>query len=106
MESSTNTVTLNIHQDIIELNIRLSYYSRVPQWVKQQLENLCRLDGRAFSLPFDIIPDVAMSRKMVANVFTVLVVLGPYLFTLSHLMSGEYLCPSREDWAEQFEGNR
>jgi len=41
------------------MNIRLTYSdSHVPNWLLQQMISLERLDGRAFGLPLDIIPNM------------------------------------------------
>jgi hypothetical protein len=47
----------DVDQDIVEMNIRLTYSeSHVPNWLLQQMICLERLDGRALSLPYEIIP--------------------------------------------------
>ena len=58
-----------------------------------QMICLERLDGRAFSLPLNVVPSIDMSRKIASNVVAVTAFLGPYLLTIVNQMSGEVLCP-------------
>jgi len=50
-----------------------------------------RLDGRAFGLPFNVIPSVEMSRRLFSNLATVLVLLAPYLVSIGDKLSFELL---------------
>jgi hypothetical protein len=79
------------------MNIRLTYSdSHVPNWLLQQMICLERLDGRAFSLPFNVIPSIELSRSMVSNTIAGCLFLGPYLASISHKLSSELLCPETE----------
>ncbi len=85
----------DIDQDIVEMNIRLTFSdSHVPNWLLQQMICLERLDGRAFSLPFNLIPSIEMSRAMVSNIAAVSIFLGPYLISISSQLSAELVCPA------------
>jgi len=87
----------DVDQDVVEMNIRLTFSdSHVPNWLLQQMICLERLDGRAFSLPFDIVPSVEMSRRIFSNSCTVSVFLAPFLFQIMDKLSGELLCPKEE----------
>jgi len=80
-------------QDIVELNVRLSYSeTHVPNWLLQQLHALDRLDGRAFALPFDVIPEMKMSRSVITSLGTIIVVLAPYLVSVYGSTDAELLC--------------
>ena len=84
----------DIDQDIVEANIRLTFSdSHVPNWLLQQMVCLERLDGRAFSLPFNLIPSVDMSRSMVNSIVACCLFLGPYLISIYSQLSAELLCP-------------
>jgi hypothetical protein len=86
----------DIDQDIVEMNIRLTYSdSHVPNWLLQQLICLERLDGRAFSLPAGLVPSVEMSRQLASSVLTGCVILAPYLLSIFHKLSAEVLCLER-----------
>jgi len=75
------------------MNIRLTYSeSHVPNWLLQQMICLERLDGRALSLPFDLIPSLEMSKTMVGNMMTGALLLGPYLLSIWGELSSEFLC--------------
>ena len=75
------------------MNIRLTFSdSHVPNWLLQQMICLERLDGRAFSLPFNIIPSVDLSRTMASNVATACLFLGPYLLSIYDKLTSEFLC--------------
>jgi len=83
----------DVDQDIVEMNIRLTFSdSHVPNWLLQQAICLERLDGRAFSLPMNIVPSLEMSRKLLGNVVTALFFLGPYLMSIYSSLSAELLC--------------
>jgi len=82
----------DVDQDIVEMNIRLTYSdSHVPNWLLQQMICLERLDGRAFSLPFDVIPSLEMSRAMFSSCLTAIVVLAPYLMSVWDKITFLYL---------------
>jgi len=51
-----------------------------------------RLDGRAFSLPFELIPTIEMSRRLARSFVSVAIILGPYLVNILPKLSGEFLC--------------
>lgn len=77
----------------MELNVRLSYSeTHVPNWLLQQLHALDRLDGRAFALPFDVIPEMKMSRSVITSLGTIIVVLAPYLVSVYGSTDAELLC--------------
>jgi len=81
------------------MNIRLTYSeSHVPNWLLQQMICLERLDGRALSLPFDLIPSLEMSKTMVGNMVTGALLLGPYLLSIWGELSSEFLC--RREFAD------
>ena len=76
------------------MNIRLTYSdSHVPNWLLQQMICLERLDGRALSLPYEIIPSLDMSKGLFSSVMTGAVFLGPYLISIWDELNAEYLCP-------------
>ena len=84
----------DIDQDIVEMNIRLTFSdSHVPNWLLQQMICLERLDGRAFQLPFNLIPSLDMSRSLVSNFIAALLFLGPYLLSISGQLTSELVCP-------------
>ena len=84
----------DIDQDIVEMNIRLTFSdSHVPNWLLQQMICLERLDGRAFSLPFNIIPSLDMSRSLASNFIASLLFLGPYLVSIRGQLTSEIICP-------------
>ncbi len=84
----------DIDQDIVEMNIRLTFSdSHVPNWLLQQMICLERLDGRAFSLPFNLIPSLDMSRALASNFIAALLFLGPYLLSISGQLTSELICP-------------
>ena len=84
----------DIDQDIVEMNIRLTFSdSHVPNWLLQQMICLERLDGRAFSLPFNLIPSLDMSRALASNFVAALLFLGPYLVSISGQLTSELICP-------------
>lgn len=58
-----------------------------------QMICLERLDGRAFSLPFNLVPSVEMARKLVSSFLTVCVFLGPFMVNVRDKLSAELLCP-------------
>ena len=83
----------DVDQDIVEMNIRLTYSeSHVPNWLLQQMVCLERLDGRAFSLPFNVIPNLDMSRRLLSNIITAIVLLAPYLLSVSDMITSELMC--------------
>ena len=83
----------DIDQDIVEMNIRLTFSdSHVPNWLLQQMICLERLDGRAFTMPFNVIPSIELSRTMASNVITACLFLGPYLLSISDKLTSELLC--------------
>ncbi len=87
----------DIDQDIVEMNIRLTFSdSHVPNWLLQQMICLERLDGRAFSLPLNIIPSVDMSRSALSNFIAALLFLGPYLLSIYDQLTSEFVCPVRD----------
>jgi len=51
-----------------------------------------RLDGRAFSLPFNVVPSLEMSRQMASTIITAVVFLGPFLISITEKLSQELLC--------------
>jgi len=51
-----------------------------------------RLDGRAFSLPFQVVPNVEMSRRMASSVMTGAALLLPYLLSITDKLTSEILC--------------
>ena len=84
----------DVDQDIVEMNIRLTFSdSHVPNWLLQQLICLERLDGRAFSICFGIIPSVEFSRTLASQVATAILFLGPYLYSVKNKLSIELSCP-------------
>ncbi len=85
----------DVDQDIVEMNIRLTFSdSHVPNWLLQQMICLERLDGRAFTISFGIIPSVELSRTLVSQVATACLFLGPYLYSVRNKLSVELACPS------------
>ena len=89
----------DVDQDIVEMNIRLTYSeSPVPNWLLQQMVCLERLDGRALSLPFDLIPELSTSKNMISGMATGLLFLGPFLLSIANDLTAEYLC--RNEYAE------
>ena len=61
----------DVDQDIVEMNIRLTYSdSHIPNWLLQQMICLERLDGRALSLPYEIIPSLDMSKSLFSSLVT------------------------------------
>jgi hypothetical protein len=87
----------DVDQDIVEMNIRLTYSDQhVPNWLLQQMLCLERLDGRAFSMPFNVIPSVEMSRKLLGTLGTALVILGPYVLSIRQHLTMELLCEKGE----------
>ena len=94
---STSNLALqrDVHQDIVEMNIRLTFSERdVPNWLLQQMVCLERIDGRAFYLPMGIVPSVAMSWKIVSSFVASLLFLGPYLVSIADKLTVEVLCPA------------
>ena len=90
---SNLAIERDIDQDIVEMNIRLTYSdSHVPNWLLQQMICLERLDGRAFSLPANVIPSIELSRSMVSNVLAGCLFLGPYLASISDKLTSELIC--------------
>ena len=84
----------DIDQDIVEMNIRLTFSdSHVPNWLLQQMVCLERLDGRAFSLPANLIPSIDMSRAMATNFIASLLFVGPYLLSIYGQLTSELVCP-------------
>jgi len=80
----------DIDQDIVEMNIRLTYSETfVPNWLLQQMICLERLDGRAFGLPMNIIPSVEMARRLTGNAATAFILLMPYLLSITDKLSSE-----------------
>ena len=76
------------------MNIRLTYSdSHVPNWLLQQMICLERLDGRALSLPFNVVPSIEMAREMVSSLVTALFFLGPYTVSIADKLSAELMCP-------------
>ena len=61
-----------------------------------------RLDGRAFSLPFNIVPSPDMARSLASGMATAMVFLGPFVLSISERLSQELLCP-RDEILEQEE---
>ena len=85
----------DVDQEIVEMNIRLTYSdSHVPNWLLQQMICVERLDGRAYSLPFNIVPSVEMSRQLFSNAFAFIVFLAPYLVSIKGKLSSELMCPA------------
>ncbi len=56
-----------------------------------------RLDGRAFSLPLNLIPSIDMSRSMTNNLLAALLFLGPYLASISSQLTSELVCPAFDE---------
>jgi len=54
-----------------------------------------RLDGRAYAMPFDFIPSVDASRKMMSGGFTAVVFIAPFLFSVFDQLSSEMVCPGK-----------
>ena len=69
-------------------NSRFSRSSRLLQ----QMICLERLDGRALSLPFNVVPSIEMSRAMMSSSLTVLAFLGPYIISIGDKLTAEMLC--------------
>jgi len=69
-------------------NSRFSRSSRLLQ----QMICLERLDGRALSLPFNVVPSIEMSRSMMSSSLTVLAFLGPYIISFGDKLTPEMLC--------------
>jgi len=85
----------DVDQEIVEMKIRLTYSdSHVPNWLLQQMICVERLDGRAYSLPFNIVPSVEMSRQLFSNAFAFIVFLAPYLVSIKGKLSSELMCPA------------
>ena len=83
----------DIDQDIVEMNIRLTFSdSHVPNWLLQQMICLERLDGRAFSLPFNLVPSVDMSRALASNAIAGCLFLGPYMISIYGQLTSELVC--------------
>ena len=53
-----------------------------------------RLDGRAFSLPFNVVPSVDLARGAVRGSLTFMFFLFPYMLSIGDRMSSELLCPT------------
>jgi len=60
----------------------------------QQMICLERLDGRALTLPGDVIPSLDLTRAMLSSMVTGMVLLGPYLLTIWNHLSSDFLCLS------------
>ena len=81
---------------IVEMNIRLTYSeSHVPNWLLQQMICLERLDGRAFSLPFNVVPSVEMARYMASNLVTAAVFFVPYIFSMTDKLTLEMMSSAK-----------
>ena len=48
-----------------------------------------RLDGRAFSLPQNIVPSVEMGRRAASNLLTAMVFIFPYLLSIRHRITAD-----------------
>ena len=87
------------------MNIRLTYSdNHVPNWLLQQMLCLERLDGRAFSLPGNIVPSNEMGRKLVSTAFTACLFLGPFVISIADKLSQELLCPRSAFTEEEYGG--
>ena len=83
----------DVDQDIVEMNIRLTFSeNHVPNWLLQQLICLERLDGRAHSLPMNLVPSVEMSRSLGSSLITACTFLMPLLMSVTDKLSSELLC--------------
>jgi len=57
-----------------------------------------RLDGRAFSLPYNVVPSVEMARYMASNLATAVFFLVPYVFSITDRLTLEMMSSVR--WRE------
>ena len=82
----------DIRQDLVELSVRLTYTEEMLHlWLVEQLRCLQELDGRAFTLPMLIIPNLDMARMLARVVVSAFVLIMPYLIAMKDFMTAELL---------------